>query len=112
MAFAYPEPEKGGRGKQTVLKRDGFSKQRLSDARQILGHSRDLALQVFHGTKYFDISLKAADCSFIFHRRCGDAPDIQNSEVHVRQVRFNSADFLKLGVSDAFVIDETNRNLT
>jgi hypothetical protein len=25
--------------------------------------------------------------------------------------RFNSADFLKLGVSDAFVIDETNRNL-
>ena len=41
----------------------------------------------------------------------GVAPDIQNSEVHVRQFRFNSADFLKLGVSNAFVIDETNRNL-
>ena len=41
----------------------------------------------------------------------GVAPDIQNSEVHVRQYRFNSADFLKLGVSNAFVIDETNRNL-
>ena len=29
----------------------------------------------------------------------------------IRQFRFNSADFLKLGVSNAFVIDETNRNL-
>jgi hypothetical protein len=43
--------------------------------------------------------------------RNGVAPDIQNSEVHVRQFRFNSADFLKLGVSNVFVIDETNRNL-
>jgi hypothetical protein len=29
----------------------------------------------------------------------------------IRQFRFNSADFLKLGVSNAFVIDEPNRNL-
>jgi hypothetical protein len=39
--------------------------------------------------------------------RSGVVPDIQNSEVSV----LNSADFLKLGVSDAFVSDETNRNL-
>jgi hypothetical protein len=38
-------------------------------------------------------------------------PTFHDSEVHVRQYRFNSADFLKLGVSNAFVIDETNRNL-
>jgi hypothetical protein len=35
-------------------------------------------------------------------------PTFKNSEVHVRQFRFNFADFLKLGVSTAFVIDETN----
>jgi hypothetical protein len=29
----------------------------------------------------------------------------------IRQFRFNSADFLKLGVSNAFVINEPNRNL-
>jgi hypothetical protein len=39
------------------------------------------------------------------------APDRSKPKVSVRQFRFNSADFLKLGVSNAFVIDETNRNL-
>jgi hypothetical protein len=43
LALLHPEPEKGGRGK-TVLKRDGFSKQRLSDARAVLAFSRELAL--------------------------------------------------------------------
>ena len=46
VAFAYPEPEKGGRGKKTVQKLDSFSKQRLSDARQVLRHSRALGLRL------------------------------------------------------------------
>jgi hypothetical protein len=45
MAFAYPEPEKGGRGKKGNLPETGqFSKQRLSIARQVLRHSREFAL--------------------------------------------------------------------
>lgn len=40
MAFAYPEPEKGGRGKKgKATETVGFSQQRLREARQILGHS-------------------------------------------------------------------------
>jgi hypothetical protein len=50
LALLYPEPEKGGRGK-TVLKRDGFSKQRLSDARALYRYSRELALAVRDGPK-------------------------------------------------------------
>jgi hypothetical protein len=47
VAFAYPEPEKGGRGKKTNYPETGhFSKQRLSIARQVLHHSRDLARAV------------------------------------------------------------------
>jgi len=46
MAFLYPDPEKGGRGKKTVLSRDGFSKARLSQARQILRFSYELACAV------------------------------------------------------------------
>ena len=49
LAMLYPEPEKGGRGKKTVLKRDGFSKQRLSDARSILRYSQGLAEDVLAG---------------------------------------------------------------
>jgi ParB-like chromosome segregation protein Spo0J len=56
-AMIYPEPEKGGRGKETVLKRDGFSKQRLSDARRVLRHRPTLAQQVLNGTEPLDAAL-------------------------------------------------------
>jgi hypothetical protein len=47
LAFAYPEPEKGGRGKKkTVEISSTFSSKRLQQARQVLKHSRDLALAV------------------------------------------------------------------
>jgi hypothetical protein len=44
VAFAYPEPEKGGRGKKGNLpETSGFSRQRLGQARQILAHSETFA---------------------------------------------------------------------
>ena len=57
VALLYPEPEKGGHGKQTVLKRDGFSKQRLSDARADLAYTRDLAIAVRDGARKLDEAL-------------------------------------------------------
>jgi hypothetical protein len=43
VAFAYPEPEKGGRGKKgKAAETSGFSQRRLGQARQILSHSRAL----------------------------------------------------------------------
>lgn len=56
LALLYPEPEKGGRGK-TVLKRDGFSKQRLSDARTVRAYSHELALRVRDGITKLDEAL-------------------------------------------------------
>jgi hypothetical protein len=57
MAFAYPEPEKGGRGKK-ALETSGFSRQRLGQARQVLRHSRELAMAVLGDTKKLDEALK------------------------------------------------------
>jgi hypothetical protein len=50
VAFQYPEPEKGGRGKTSETKklsRNGrVSDQRISDARAVLRYSRELAIAV------------------------------------------------------------------
>lgn len=55
VAFAYPEPEKGGRGhKGKSSETDGFSATRLKIARQVLRHSRDLALAVLRDTTKLD----------------------------------------------------------
>jgi hypothetical protein len=44
LAFIYPEPEKGGRGrKSNRSETEQFSKVRLSDARSVLRHSRRLS---------------------------------------------------------------------
>jgi ParB-like chromosome segregation protein Spo0J len=55
-ALLYPEPE---RGKKRVEKLNNFSRDRLSQARQILSHSRPLALAVRDGTEKFDEALAA-----------------------------------------------------
>ena len=57
-ALLFPEPEKGGRGK-TVRKPDGFSKQRLGDARTVLAYSRELALNVRDGSVKLDDAMPA-----------------------------------------------------
>jgi hypothetical protein len=47
-AFAFPEPEKGGRGNKTENSKLGlgFSIMLLSEARAVLRYSRDKAIQV------------------------------------------------------------------
>ena len=49
LAMIYPDPEKGGRGKNSKLKLP-FSLMRLSQARSVLRSSRSLAEAVLKGT--------------------------------------------------------------
>lgn len=58
-AFVYPETtERGGRGKKKTLPvPEGFSPQRLSEARLILRHSRVLAEAVIAGSKTLDAAV-------------------------------------------------------
>jgi hypothetical protein len=55
-AMIYPEPEKGGRGKKSENSTEtlGFSAMRLSQARTVLSHSRDVAMEILAGTKFLD----------------------------------------------------------
>ena len=47
LALLYPEPDKGGRGKNgKASETDGFSQSRLKAARSVLAFSRELALAV------------------------------------------------------------------
>jgi ParB-like chromosome segregation protein Spo0J len=62
LAFLYPEPEKGGRGKKSKAinsaETAGFSSRRLNEARTVLRHSRELALAVRDGTMALDEALE------------------------------------------------------
>jgi hypothetical protein len=62
VAMLYPEPEKGGRGKKSEARNrpetGQFSKQRLSDARTILRHSRKVAESVMKGYITLDKALE------------------------------------------------------
>jgi ParB-like chromosome segregation protein Spo0J len=62
IAMAYPEPEKGGRGKNAASRKAretaGFSHDRLQQARAILRHSEDMADAVMNGTLRFDDALE------------------------------------------------------
>jgi hypothetical protein len=42
----YPDPQKGERENKKVVETTGFSNERLSHARTVLGADRDLALAV------------------------------------------------------------------
>jgi hypothetical protein len=58
-AMHYPEPEKLKRkGSGSSETEHQFSKVRLSQARQILAHSRDIANAVLAGSQPFDEALK------------------------------------------------------
>jgi hypothetical protein len=68
VALAYPEPEKGGRGKSTnVSKLERFSASRLSEARTIVKYSRDLAKEVIDGLCTFQQALWEATATSITH---------------------------------------------
>jgi hypothetical protein len=58
-AMVYPEPEKGGRGKQKTVEDSStlFSAKRLQQARSILHHSRSQADSVLKGITPLDAAL-------------------------------------------------------
>jgi hypothetical protein len=61
IALAYPDPEKCGRGRPSQLsKLEGYSASRLSEARTIIKHSRDLAQEVIAGSCTFKQALDEA----------------------------------------------------
>ncbi len=64
-AIRHPEPEKGGRGKKRsdTGQFSGVSKQRVSEARQVLDHSEDLAEAVVCGDKFLNEALTEARLS-------------------------------------------------
>jgi ParB/Sulfiredoxin domain len=69
IALARPEPEKCGRGRPSQLSNlEGYSAARLSEARKIIRHSRDLALEVVAGTTPFHQALwlagQPAECTY------------------------------------------------
>jgi hypothetical protein len=58
MAFLYPEPEKGGRGKKgKAAESAGFSQRRLQEARQVLHFSQEIACDVRDGNRKLDEAL-------------------------------------------------------
>jgi hypothetical protein len=58
LAMLYPEPEKGGKGKNVAARKAaesaGFGATRLRQARSVLRHSRPLAESVVKGSVSFD----------------------------------------------------------
>jgi hypothetical protein len=61
LAMLYPEPEKGGRGKNDEARKAretrGFSSDRLRQARAVLRYSPELARRVVAGTEPLDLAL-------------------------------------------------------
>jgi hypothetical protein len=64
MALMYPDPEKGGRGKNQEARKavvsTGFSPERLKQARAVLHHPRSLAESVVKGIMPLDAALALA----------------------------------------------------
>ncbi len=86
LAFLYPEPEKGGRGKKseakTAAKRGGFSSDRVDTARAVLRHSVELAEQVRDGDVTLDDALK------IVHEQIAQTSElIDNTAPRMRKLR-------------------------
>jgi ParB-like chromosome segregation protein Spo0J len=88
LAMIYPDAEKGGRGKKSAAGNlsvsVSFSRTRLSEARAVLSHSREMAQQVLAGTLTLDDALvtvkqknqEAEVCEAQMARLRQDAPDL------------------------------------
>lgn len=104
MALAYPEKEKGGRGKK-LLSSEGFSdvnSGRLSDARSILEHD-DLVETVLAGTKRLDTAKKEADARR--HAR-------ETEQNHLIQLRAEAADLADMVADGQLELEEAQAALS
>jgi hypothetical protein len=84
LAFLYPEPEKGGRGKKgKAPETGGFSRQRLGAARAVLAYSRELALAVRDGAAKLDEALATAKAQ---------RADLESNEQKLARLRSDAPD--------------------
>jgi hypothetical protein len=98
VAFAYPEPEKGGRGKKKTMEISStFSEKRLQQARQVLGHSRELAQAVLSDI----IKLDAALEKVIAERKA-----IKTTEEKLAQLREDAPDLADLVAEERLQLPE------
>lgn len=96
IAFAYPEPEKGGRGKNRKETLQ-FSKMRLSQARQVLHHSRELAEAVFRDTAKLDTALEKV---------IAEQKALKTTEEKLAHLRQNAPDLAEHVAEDRLPLDE------
>jgi hypothetical protein len=98
VAFAYPEPEKGGRGKKGNLpETSGFSRQRLGQARQVLHHSRDLARAVLMDATKLDEALKKV---------IAEQKEMESTEGKLAQLRKEAPDLAELVSEERLALAE------
>jgi hypothetical protein len=88
LAWLYPEPEKGGRGKKgKASETDGFSSTRLKQARAVYRYSLELAERVRDGVVKLDEALKQVEDS---------RKELQSAETQIGQLRGEASDLADL----------------
>jgi hypothetical protein len=99
VALLYPEPEVGGRGKKSKNSKEtlGFTIMRLSQARAVLAHSRDLALEVRDGLTTLDDALEKVK---------GARQARETVEAKMARLSANAPDLADLVSEDRMKIDE------
>jgi ParB-like chromosome segregation protein Spo0J len=98
MAFLYPEPEKGGRGKKSkALETKGFSEARLSQARAVLAFSPALAEDVLKDKTPLDEALKQI--------KAGEQQS-DSKEARMERLRRDAPDLAALAADDRMTWNE------
>jgi hypothetical protein len=77
LAMVYPEPEKGGRGKNIAARKTqetlGFTSERLRQARKVLRTSPALGKEVLLGQRTLDQARNLAESANFSYRRLNEA---------------------------------------
>lgn len=106
IALLYPEPEKGGRGKNMSARKaqisGGFSSERLRQARTVLRHSLDLAYAVRDGVRKLDEALRQVET---------EQRALQTDEVKLATLQKNAPDLADLVSEDRIALDEATAAL-
>ena len=100
LAMLYPEPEKAGRKKKDANNDKEtlqFSRMRLSQARQILAHSRDMAIAIRDGSIKFDEAL---------NKIASEKRLLETSETKTERLRSEAPDLADIVDEERMKLDE------
>lgn len=101
LAFLFPEPEKGGRGKKSnaikSVETTGFSRSRLDQARAVYRHSIELAAAVRDGTVKLDEALDRINT---------ERKALESTETKLATLRKDAPDLADLIDEDRISIDD------